>query len=80
MLGFLSRVTPTQLFIFVVIVSVALGMLSQACDDDPENRPELIKIPCDVTKKVVIQVIDSKYTSFALGIALLVYAAVYLSQ
>jgi hypothetical protein len=79
MLGFLSRVTPTQLFIFVVIVSVALGMLGQACNDT-ENRPELIKIPCDVTNKVVMQVIDSKYTSFALGIALLVYAAVYLSR
>ena len=46
---------------------------------DPE-RPELIDIPCNITEKTVVRVIESKYTSFVLGIALLVYAAVYLSR
>ena len=41
---------------------------------DPE-RPELIDIPCNITEKTVAWVIESKYTSFVLGIALLVYAA-----
>ena len=78
MLELLRRVTPLQLLVFAIIVSIALGMLTQACMD-PE-RPELIDIPCNITEKTVVRVIESKYTSFVLGIALLVYAAVYLSR
>lgn len=78
MLEIFGRVTPLQLLAFVIMVSVALGMLDRACRD-PE-RPELIDIPCTVTEKVVAGVVQSQYTTFALGIALLVYAAVYLSR